>query len=92
MWDTADRSAFIDPDMPGYALGTKADASTVGGLFRNPSGTAFGHVGGTQPTFKCDEDLAPSRGETLTIEGSAFTVTDRMRDGNGFVTLDLESV
>lgn len=89
MWDAADRAALIDPDLPGYALCTKADLSTVDGLFREPSGAAFGNIGGTRPTFFCQEDAAPDIGEAILIHAVSYHVVQSSSDGNGFVTLDL---
>ena len=61
MWDAADLDTLINPDMPGYALGTKADLSTVDGLFRNGYAEAFGMVSGSNPRFYCAESTAPGR-------------------------------
>lgn len=91
MWDAADIAALIDPDLPGYALGTKADLSTIDGLLREPYGEAFGMVGGSDPSYICAESAAPDVGSALTIDAVAYTVKRRKRDGHGLMTLDLET-
>ena len=91
MWDAIDRASLIDPDLPGYALGTLADLSTVAGLFREPSASAFGNIGGTRPIFLCEESNAPAITETIVINTVTYTVVQSSQDGNGFVTLDLDT-
>jgi hypothetical protein len=91
MWDATDRAALIDPDLPGYALATKADLSTVGGLFRQPYAEAFGNIGGTRPVFVCPSDQAPAANDTLVIAGVTYSVQRIAPDGNGFSTLDLDA-
>ena len=90
MWDAADLATLINPDMPGYALGTKADLSTVGGLFRNGYAEAFGMVSGSNPRFYCAESAAPARNESLTVDLVVYTVTEIKPDKLGGVWLDLE--
>lgn len=92
MWDAIDRASLIDPDLPGYALGTLADLSTVAGLFREPSASAFGNIGGTRPVFICEEASAPAVNETIVINTVTYIVGQPSTDGNGFVTLDLDTV
>ena len=90
MWDAADLSALIDPDLPGYALGTKADLSQIGGLFRAPYAESFGLVSGNDPVFTCLLATAPANGAGITITSIAYTVTGHKPDQRGMVVIDLE--
>lgn len=90
MWDAADLATLVDADLPGYALGTKADLSQIGGLFRKPYGETFGLVSGSNPTFLCLIATAPGLGTSLTVNGTAYTVQGVKPDGQGMVTLELE--
>lgn len=91
MWDAADCATLIDTDMPGYTLATKADLSTIGGLFRNGYGEAFGMVSGSSPSFFCVASGAPTEGQTLTIDAVVYTVTKFKPDSLGFARLELEA-
>ncbi len=90
MWDTADRSAFIDPDMPGYALATKADASTVGGLFRLASNDSFGVMSGFTASLLCEAEFSPALNEEITIDGTAYRVANLEKSNPGWVRCHLK--
>lgn len=89
MWDAADLAALIDPDMPGYALATLADQSTLGVLFRNPAAEAFG-IGGTNPSALCVQTSAPPRHALIVIDGVTYKVARLEPDGKGKTRLQLE--
>lgn len=65
----------------------------VHGIFRAPPAEAFGMVSGNTPTFEAlAGDLAgSSRGDSLTIDGTAYTVAEKRTDA-GMTTLTLEAV
>lgn len=91
MLDAADRAAMLDPDLPSYALATRADSSTFGGSWANPYGEAFGMVSGSQPAFYCDQDAGVVRGQPLTIGGVSYAVVGVEPGRAGFVRLRLEA-
>ena len=91
MWDTADRAAFIHPDLPAYMLAVKGSGGTLGGHFRQPYAEAFGLVSGSSPTFQCDVASTPVRGETLTLDGTLYVVASVKPDGKGFAMLELDT-
>lgn len=89
MWDAADLAALIDPDLPGYALATRADLSTFGVLFRNPAAETFG-IGGNNPSALCVQTSAPARNALIVINAVTYKVTRPEPDGKGFTRLQLE--
>lgn len=91
MWDAADLADLIDPDLPGFALGTKADLSEIGGLYREPYAEAFGFVAGSNPVFLCVAAGAPARSESLIVGGATYTIANVKPDGRGLAMLELEA-
>lgn len=91
MWAAEDLQDMIDSDLPGYALASLADQTTVAGLFRNPSAEAFGIAAGSRPSFLVVEATAPAIDAAITINGGAYVVAESHPDGLGFSRLTLES-
>jgi hypothetical protein len=90
MWDAADLSALMSDDLPGYALATKSDASTVGGIFRKPYGESFGLVGGNKPRFIVPQLTGLLEGDMLTIGSVGYAVAEIEPDSTGLMALILE--
>jgi hypothetical protein len=90
-FDAADLAAFLDPDMPGYALATVGGAP-VGGLFRSPYAESFGLVGTGSPAFRAlSSDLAAvAPGDSIDIRDTAYRVAAVRPDGAGMTVLDLK--
>lgn len=73
MFDAADLSVFVDPDMPGYVSAT-ISATPVGGLFGAAYGEAFGMVGGGSPALRVLSTVAVSDGDEVIIAGETYLV------------------
>lgn len=86
----ADLAAFVDEDMPGYALAT-IGAGSVAGLFSNPSLEALG-IAGSRPVFRAltTEVSSVVEGTAITINATAYTVAGIQPDGKGMTLLILE--
>jgi len=94
-FDAADLAAFVDPDMPGYALAT-IGGQPVPGLFGNGYSEAFGQMAGSQPRFRAPAgDLAGVvAGSAATILGKVYAVVEVQLpndDPSGMGLLILES-
>lgn len=90
MWDAADRAAFIDPDLPGFAVGTKDDASTVEGLFRLASSDSFSLMDGIVASFMCAAESAPALDGYLTINSIVYRVVQLEKLNPGWVRCHLK--
>lgn len=90
MWDAADLAALVTEGLPGYALGTKSDASTVGGIFRKAYGESFGMLGGNKPRFIVPQSSGLLQGESLVIGGVSYVIAEVEPDGTGLMALVLE--
>jgi hypothetical protein len=83
-------AAFLDPDMPGYALAEIRNAS-IGGVLRQPRADAFGIVEGNAYSFVgLESDLSDIReGDISVIGRREFTIGSVRREYPGFITLSL---
>jgi hypothetical protein len=89
--DAADFAAFVDSDMPGYALAT-IGAEGVPGLFSNNHKDAFGLVSSSTPNFMAPPSLvsAVSRGDAISINAVSYTVVAIEASGQRLTRLFLE--
>lgn len=90
MWDAADRAAFIDPDFPGFAVGTKDDASTVEGLFRLASSDSFSLMDGVLASFLCAVESAPALDAHLTVNSTSYRVVQLEKVNPGWMRCQLK--
>lgn len=86
---TEDFTAFFNTDE--HATAATYEGSTVNGVFDREYSAVLGLEANT-PTFTCDEsdvsDIA--HGDTITIDGTDYTVREIQPDGTGVVVLVLE--
>lgn len=90
MWDAADLAVLMAAELPGYALATKADASMVGGIFRQPYGESFGMIGGSKPRFIVPQSTGLLVGDLLSIGAVNYAVAEVEPDGTGLMALVLQ--
>lgn len=101
-------AAFVSGDLDEFfraqefgvlaAMGNRADARTVLGVYDDPPTRTFlgvGAIEGQRPELLCEAALVGviAEGEPLTMEehpGRTFTIRGRKKSGQGMVTLQLE--
>lgn len=90
-FDAADFAAFVDPDMPGYALATIA-GEEVPGLFSNDYRDAFGIVSSGAPNFSAPPAAlaAVTIGTAIVISAMNYTVDKIEANPNRLTRLMLE--
>ena len=91
-FDSDDLAAFVDSDMPGYALGTLSGGGTAAGLFSERGSDAFGLVAAPTRSFlgKSADLTGVTVGSTVTISGTAYTVSAIEPDFTGISRLQLK--
>lgn len=85
----ADMTAFVDPDMPGYALASIGGVD-VAVLFANAYAEAFGMAGSAPSALAVSADVSTvAQNAAVTINGVAYTVAAVEPDGTGMTRLRL---
>ena len=87
--------AFVEDRAPFFvdfgATATKSGVA-VAGIFDSAYTAAFDMIAGSGPVFTCASSAGITRGNTLVINGTSYTVTIIEPDGTGMSRCRLEAV
>lgn len=82
-------------DVGGFAVAAtwSVGAATVNGIFDKDYALQLGLVDGSNPIFMCKAADMPTaaQGQTLTIAGIVYTITDVKPDGSGVLIIELRA-
>ncbi len=87
--------AFVEDTRPYFAdFGATATKSgvAVAGIFDSAYAQSFDMIAGSGPVFTCASSAGITRGNTLVINGTSYTVTIIEPDGTGMSRCRLEAV
>ena len=86
--------AFVESTAPFFAdfgVSVTLGGAAVRGIFDDAYGEAFGGlVAGSGPMFRLPSSVAVTRGESLVLGATTYTVVGIEPDGTGITTLRLE--